>query len=261
MSMAIQLRCFFALLCADMWIFRKEIVDRFINLFIWGATTTISMGYILPVFGLSEGYGAVVLVGILASAGVFDTYGRVALLVTEMTDEQPIYYYATLPISTPLMVLRITISNALRAAIVGLGVLPLGKLLLGSSLSFAHTNVGALCCIFIVSNLFYGAYSVWLACHVPTILDISNAWMRFVYPLWFLGGFQFSRAALVKSLPLIAYLNTFNPMMYIYEGTRAAVLGNEGYLNVWLCIGVMTFFWAITLWRAIVCMRTRLNLL
>jgi hypothetical protein len=68
--------------------------------------------------------------------------------------------------------------------------------------------------------------------------------MRFVYPLWVFGGYQYSYAVLANKNPWFAYISLINPQLYIMEGMRAAILGQEGYLNFWLCAG-MTFFFSI----------------
>ena len=44
--------------------------------------------------------------------------------------------------------------------------------------------------------------------------------------------------------PRIAYISLLNPMVYIMEGTRAAVLGQEGSLDFWVCV-LMTLVFTI----------------
>jgi len=115
--------------------------------------------------------------------------------------------------------------------------------------------------IFLLASLFYGAYTIFIVTRVSEMTQIGNVWMRFVYPLWFLGGYQFSWKSLQSLAPTLAYVNLLNPMIYIMEGTRAAVLGQEGYLNFWLCAGMITLFYAISVIAGIVLLKRRLDVL
>ena len=71
---------------------------------------------------------------------------------------------------------------------------------------------------------------------------LENAFMRIVYPLWFLGGFQFSWKVLHDCSPTLATLNLLNPYVYSMESMRAAALGQHDYLPFWYCIGALVLF-------------------
>ena len=83
--------------------------------------------------------------------------------------------------------------------------------------------------------------------------------MRFVYPLWFLGGFQYSWQVLYDFSPLFAYVSLLNPVLYVMEGTRAAILGQEGSLNFWLCILMLIFFTLLCGWHALKQLKRQLD--
>ena len=53
--------------------------------------------------------------------------------------------------------------------------------------------------------------------------------------------------SLYHVLPVVAWINLINPMIYITESTRAAMLGTDGYINFWLCLLAITFFSGICL--------------
>ena len=69
--------------------------------------------------------------------------------------------------------------------------------------------------------------------------QLSNVWMRFVFPLYIFGGFQFTWYSMYAIAPWFAIVNLGNPFVYGIEGTRAALLGQTGYLNFWLCTVVL----------------------
>jgi ABC-type polysaccharide/polyol phosphate export permease len=53
------------------------------------------------------------------------------------------------------------------------------------------------------------------------------------------GGSTFPLNAVQKVSPFIAKLLLLNPIIYAYEGLRASVLGQAGYLNIWFCFAML----------------------
>ena len=39
--------------------------------------------------------------------------------------------------------------------------------------------------------------------------------------------------------PALAYANLANPLLYPMEGMRAAIVGQEGFINYWLCLAAI----------------------
>jgi ABC-type polysaccharide/polyol phosphate export permease len=77
---------------------------------------------------------------------------------------------------------------------------------------------------------------------VGTISRMRNIWTRFIWPMWMLGCYQFSWAALYVASPQLAYLTLCNPVLYVTEGMRGALLGNPDCLPWELCIAALCFF-------------------
>lgn len=252
---------FFYLLATDLHIFKKVIRDKFINLLIWVSSSALVAAYILPYFGMNEQYGAFLLVGLCASAGLFEVFPSVARLINDITGDQILLYHFTLPLPSWLVILRLMIYNALSAAVLSVCVLPLGKLLLWNHFHLASLSLYKFLLIFFASSLFYGSYTIFITTRVADMTQIGNVWMRFVYPLWFLGGYQFSWQSLKSISPALAYVNLANPMLYIMEGTRAAALGQVGYLNFWLCVGMILLFCCISTIVGIILLKKRLDIL
>ncbi len=256
-----KIRSFIGLLSMELFMFRLVLIDRLINFSIWAITVIAVSGYVLPLFGMPISYGAFTAVGVLVSAGVFEGYGRVAELVLQLSDDRPILYYASLPLPVYGMVGRIMLINAVRSIVLSSVILPLAALLLGDRFSFAAFRWLPFLAMVCVVNIFVGSCGVWIASYVPNIAGLSNVWMRKVFPFWFLGGFQFTQGKLMEVFPYAALLNFANPLMYATEGMRAAVLGGEGYLNVWLCFVVLALFSGCTCVLGIRALRRRLDLI
>ncbi len=230
------------LLATDFSIFRETFKDKIIDLSIWVAITAAIMGYVMPAFGLSADYGSFQLAGLIASAGLFELFSSVMKMVSDFEGDRVIDYHLTLPIPSRLVLCKIMTYYALNAIILSLCVLPMGKLVLWSQFDLTKIAPIKLLIITVTTGIFYGAFTLWLAGMLENMSRIGSLWMRFIFPLWFLGGFQFSWMVLHKLFPMLAYINLVNPMMYVMEGTRAAVLGQEGYLPFWISVLALVCF-------------------
>jgi ABC-2 type transport system permease protein len=213
----------------------------------------------MPSFGLSKDYGNFMLASLVASAGLFEAFPSIVNLISDFEGNNITSFYLTLPIPSWLVFVKHMIFYAFNLASMALWVLPLGKLLLFNRFSFAHFNFIQFCIIFILICFFYATFTIWTASKLMRMEKIQNLWMRFIFPLWFLGCYQYSFKVLHNVSPVLAYASFLNPMTYIMEGTRAAVLGQEQYLNFWFCAGALIFFIVLCGWRGIANMKKRLD--
>lgn len=249
----------FELFKTDLIIFRQTILDKCINLCIWAACTGAVFTFLLPAFGLEASYGSFMIAGFIATAGLFEVFPSVMQLVSDFENDRVISFYATLPMPTFLVFIRFFFYYSFNAMTMCAFVVPLCKLLFWSSLDLSKISVLKFLIAFLLVNLFYGAYTVWIASRVTTTQKISNVWMRFVFPLWFLGAYQFPWFGLYKLFPMFAYLDLLNPMVYVQELMRSAILGAEGYLPFFASAGMLLFFIVLFLSWGILRLKKKLD--
>jgi len=243
----------------DLKIFRKIAVNKWIDMFIWITTMILVFAYIMPAFGLTKSYGAFMVATMCSTAGLFQSFSYLAELVADIEGDRIISYYFTLPVPSWLIFIRFIIYYTISFMVLGFLVLPAGKLMLWNSFSLAQVSYGKLALIFVLTNIFYSVLALWTASYVRSLLRMDSVWMRLIYPLWFLGCFQFSWQSLKEVSPVLAYIDLLNPLTYISEGTRAAILGQQGSLNFWLCVLALLFFIGAGGWHAIKKMKKRLD--
>ncbi len=243
----------------DYKIYRQTIVDKFFNLCIWTACTGAVFTFLLPAFGLSASYGPFMVAGLIATAGHFEVFPSVMHLVSDFEGDRVVSFYATLPMPTFLVFIRFFVYYAFNAMTMCLLVFPICKLLFWKELDLTLVSIPKLFIAFLLVNLFYGAYTVWIASRVPSTQKIGNVWLRFVFPLWYLGAFQFSWYVLYQIFPIGAYFDLLNPMVYVQEIMRSAILGSEGYLPFLASAGMLSFFIGFFLWWGIVRLKKQLD--
>jgi ABC-2 type transport system permease protein len=219
-----------------------QLFDKIINIYIWSFCTLIVSGYVMQAFGLISGYGAIQLAGVLGTVGFFEIYGNTANTLMDFEGDRSIEYYLTLPTTPSVIIFSMASVYSFIGICLTILTIPLGKLLLWNTFSLSQISWLKFAIIIIVSNLFFGMSTLAIAAHTGSMNRISNVWMRFLFPLWFFGGFQFSWQALYNVLPWVAYCDLANPILYVMEGVRASVLGQEGYLPWWICVVMLCVF-------------------
>jgi ABC-2 type transport system permease protein len=114
--------------------------------------------------------------------------------------------------------------------------------------------------IFLVAiNLVWATLAFVLAAYLSSIEKLGVAWCRVIFPLWFLGGFQFSWMTTYAVAPTLAYVMLFNPVIYATDGIRAVILGQDGYLPFWICLMIMIALCGIIGWWSVKALRQRLD--
>lgn len=247
------------LIATDWIIFKKVFIDKFIDISIWIILTIFVTGYVMPHFGLSADFGLFQLGGVIAAVGLFEVYVSAVDLVADLQADRIIDYSLTLPIPSWFAIISKAAYYFLVYLSLTLAILPLGKILLYTQLDLFVINYFQLFLAILFQSMFYACFVIWAASVIHDISQLGSVWSRFIFPMWFMGGFQFSWFSLYTVTPIIAWIDLLNPMIYITEATRVALLGQTDYLNFWICLGAITFFSALILWIGLLNLKKRLD--
>jgi hypothetical protein len=233
---------FYQLFATNFYIAMQGLYDKVINLYIWAFCSLVVMGYIMQQFGLASDFGNFQLTTVIGTVGLFEIYGNSFRRIADFEGDRHIGYYLTLPVSASVIWWSIICSYSLVGIILSALMIPFGKLLLFNTFSLATISWIKLAIILIIANIFYGVFTVGITAHIGVMSKMENVWSRFIFPMWFLGGFQFSWASIYKLSAPLAYVLLCNPIIFVMEGTRSAILGPEGCLPWELCCIVLCGF-------------------
>ena len=238
------LKTFWALMYKEMMVVRTDLVRMTINYLAWGAMALVPVMFFMPTVGMPADYSLFMLAAFPTCTGCFDIPGNTAALIGDIVGARTIEYELSLPVPQWAIFVKIAIANAYKSFMTSIAILPFGALFVYyfQGITFTQFNFLKFLLITVLANLFYGFVGIFMLRFMYKIEDMRNVWMRFLFPLWFIGGFNASWAVAYKGAPKLAYFLLLNPMVYVSEGTRAAILGQEGFLNFWCCIGVIIFF-------------------
>jgi hypothetical protein len=235
------------LIHADLLVFKQTFFDKFIDVTIWVVLTIIVTGYIMPYFGLSSDFGVFQFGGIIAAIGLFELYGSVVELVSDFQGDRVINYNLILPIPSWMAIVSKGAYYFIIYVILSVLMLPIGKLTLWNQLDLTQIDYFKFFISLFFQNIFYACFVLWAASIVENASKLGSIWARYIFPMWFMGGFQFSWIALHNAMPVVSYIILLNPMMYITEATRASVLGQSDYINFWICLVAIAIFSALCL--------------
>lgn len=236
-----QITIFSHLVKTHLMVVRQQIVDMIINLYVWTFCTLLTTGYLMQSFGLSSDYGAFMFGGIIGAIGIFEVYGNVTKNVMDFNGDQTISYYLTLPTRPWVVFAAKVCSYMLVGLLLSFCVIPFGAFVLRGSFDMFAISWFKAFIIVTLSNLFLAVFTLFITTNVKTILKMGNVWIRFIFPLWVLGCYQFSWFVVYEKSAYVAYALLINPVVFIMEGSRSAVIGGNLFLPWSICCGALAF--------------------
>lgn len=249
------------LLIKSFVIYQPQFKSKIINGLIWSGITIIVTAYIMPHIGL-KGYGAFMVATTAVSWGFFSTINNIAALVSDITNEgSNLMYELTLPVPQWVIFAKYALVNAYQAFIITLLIIPFGKILVWNEFTFEYFQFFKFYFILALSCLFFGFFSVLVSSLTKNIYNMDDVWLRIIFPIWFLGGFQFSWKTLYGISPTLAFINLLNPLTYALEGARAVSLNPELSLPYWLCVCALIFASGLFGYIGIINLKKRLDCL
>jgi hypothetical protein len=237
---------------AELIVYKQTVIDKIINIAIWAGINLVIASYIMPQFGLSC-FGPMLFGGVIAAVGLFELYANIVDFISDLTGPRIISYQLTLPIPSTFVLASKAIYYFITYVIMTSTMVPFGYICLWNQAHLMNISYFKLILAILFQSAFYACFVLWASSMTRAMVHLGSVWRRLIFPMWFLGGFQFSWLALYRALPTLAYVNALNPMIYITECTRIALLGQEGFVNFWLCLAAITGFsvicWLISIYK------------
>ena len=236
-----QLKTFWALFYKDVVAFKSDYWRVTFDGLFWSMFVLTPALFFLPAMGIPQDFGRFLLVVIPFVWGIFDITTHCTDLISDITGEKTIQYQLTLPIKQWLIFLKIGLANSYRSFVGSLFILPLGAfyIYMAKGLTLSAKGLGKYYLLLILANIFCGFFGLFITSFMSKVSDLRNIRMRIIFPMWFLAGFNNSWQLMHSVAPKMAYASLISPFVYIMEGARAALLGQGGFINYWICIIVI----------------------
>lgn len=210
---------------------------------IWGAVSLFVTGKILPQMGtILSTFGLMQFSGVIAGIAMQVAYRDIFPIIMDFEDKKNIYHELGFPIPAIYLFLSKLISQTIAYFIVCISLIPVCKIILWNEIIFSAFNWTQFFIALISACLLFSSMVFFLISFIPQIRFAGLAWAFFIFPLWFLGGFQFSWNYLYQCNKIVAYLDFLNPIIYINESLKIALIQIKSFLPFQCLIGTIFIF-------------------
>ena len=233
-----QRRVFLAVLQRDVYVTWGEfpvflaqvILQPFFLLFVFGKVLG-SLGYTRP------GYAGLLFPGLLALTAVITSMQTLAFpLVIEFGWTKEIEDRLLAPMSTGLVAAEKVLFAALRSVIATAVMIPIGILVLGS-IPWRWSGLPAFLAFVLLGSLLGAGLGLVLGTLVkPNRINIVFSLV--FTPLLFTGCSQYPWPSLAR-LRWFQVITAANPMTYVSEGLRGALIPTVPHIQPWICLVVL----------------------
>ncbi|OGB86277.1 hypothetical protein A3J41_02750 [candidate division TM6 bacterium RIFCSPHIGHO2_12_FULL_38_8] len=257
-----QCQTFWQLMVRSFVIYKPHFIGKTINAIIWTTLNVVVVAFIMPTVGLHN-FGPFILITTAASNSFFTANNQIPGLISEIIgDTSNLKYQLSLPIPQWTVFTCYALESAYQGFISSLMIAPIGLTLLWNQFPLQYFCILKFHFILSIICLFSGFFAVWMTHFVSDMIhEMENLWCRIIFPLWFLGGFQFSWKGLYSISPTLAYLNLLNPLTYVLEGARSAALDPALSLPYWNCVLALIGFTILFGYLGIMNLKKRLDCL
>lgn len=220
-----RLSAFLIALFVDLKIILNDLPSALFDTVIWVTLSIFCNSYVLPELGLTTKFGSLLAVGQVVSCGIFLSYSAAVVLTKDLDGDSVITFELMLPLPAWSIFLKKALAWAVKSMCLSAIVLPISKVVLMNRLVFVNFCYWKFFIAFLLVNFFAGIFAIFAASINKSILTINSVWVRFLYPMWFLGGSIFPYNVVSEAFPTLGKLLLLNPVVYSTEMLRSAVLG------------------------------------
>lgn len=233
---------------SELYKFNKSIHQTLLDMFAPAIVNAFVAGFVLPHLGLPERWSGLVTVGELVffSAGMmFWRFGNKWIM--EYEESETVTFELTLPLPTWLVPVRLVAGWFAQSIVTNSLTIFIAKLVLGSRFDWSHISWPKVIGMYLLMNLCFSLFAGAVTFYYLSLWKSWRFWDRFMFPLT-LVSIDFSWMTAYIALKPLAYLMLLLPFTYAYEGMRAAILGQQEFINYWLCCSVLAGATVMLLW-------------
>ncbi|QEK38397.1 ABC transporter permease [Candidatus Cytomitobacter primus] len=252
---------FWRLVQMESVIILKNVKDTLVNNAIFCGFIAVVSGYVLKAFGTSDSFASLQAASLIVSSIGFEVYRGLFRLLSDIEGDKHIQYYFTLPIPNMFIFLKMVCSFVLNGIIFATSSLIVLRIVLPSHIILSNINYFMFFLTVIVIGGFFGVFTFFLTAYTKNMMKISNTLMRILFPIWIMGGFQFSYAVAKSISPILGYMTLLSPYTYANEAMRSVILGSTGFMNIWTALSVLVVTSIIIWFIAMRKLRKRLDFL
>jgi ABC-2 type transport system permease protein len=245
-------RAFLALLGRDLHLLRKSLGLFVLRTIMQPFLLVFVFTYVFPKIGQGVGgpdssaFATLLVAGVVGLAIIFQGIQAVALpLVQEFGVSKEIEDRVLAPLPTPLVGVQKIVTGLLQGLFAAALVFPIAAVV---PFSPVHLQINWLILITLapLAGWVAGALGLVMGTNVQPF-QVPVLFALIVLPLTFLGCVYYPWQAL-SAMPWLKVLVLFNPLVYMCEGFRAALVGGVDHMSLWVVYGALLLFAVVLTW-------------
>lgn len=245
-----SLRAFWAVLGRDVYVTGKELPAFLAQVLIQPFFFLLIFVLVLGKGGfVAANYGQILLPGLLAMNAFFAALQAVAFpLVLEFSFSREIEDRLLAPMPIPLVAIEKIVFAALRGLVASLLMVPIG-LIMVAGINWPGSGLAPALLFIVLGALLGGSLGMVIGTAVqPRRINILFAVI--FAPLLFTGSVQYPWQSL-QDLRWFQVVSALNPLTYVSEGIRSALVPDVPHLATWLCVLVSAFAIVVLSWLGV----------
>lgn len=236
---------FFVILRRDCKVFFYDIKRFLLNFgFFRPVALTIAFGYLLPYINFV--HPSVTQVTIFFAGAVLWSIFPVAFMqnLDFLIDREHERYidYQIIILDPRLIILEKIVFTSLVCFLSGIFFFCIAKMLLGSYFLSAHISWPALMLMLYFGGLFCAAFNLFFVCFIKDTQSTGKFWIRVNNPMMMLGGLFVPWHVMFNYSKILAMVMLFNPLIYLTEGLRSAIIGGQEFFSLMICVPLLLIF-------------------
>jgi ABC-type polysaccharide/polyol phosphate export permease len=228
---------FYALLTRDIKMLKCRLKNLLIDGLILMCVTVLIFGYLLPLLGMRTTLIAPIFLGnslsfFLASLG----YNFATRMAYDLKFNRFIDYFLTLPLPKRWLFTYFITSFIIEATIITLPLVTIGIILLGKNFGPINGSFITFLAVYFLVLLFWALFFLGSSFIYSYEWFKNNMWARRIMPLFVFGSAFFTFKDIADIMPTFSKIMLCNPLTYVVEGLRSALLGGTNYLPLTTCV-------------------------
>lgn len=237
-----SLRIFFQLIRRDLLILKTEYPGKLLDILITFTVWVVVFNFFVPKMGSNSSYGTFIMVGAIASFGIFEVIGQSAALIEDIKGDRTISYLLSLPISSTTVFCYQAFSWAIQSFLYSLPLFFVGKAIFWKDVPLSNIHWVQLSIALVIINICLGFFALWIVSILHRVSNLNRIYFRFVNPLFIFGCYFYTWKVAYQVSPWVAYTTFLDVFSFVMEIMRAAILGPQDYLPFWgSFVGLLVF--------------------
>jgi len=182
--------------------------------------------------------GSITFIGQLSLVALILSFHATIPMLFDLIGDRFIDYQCTLINARIVLIERLAFAT-LFAFCFMMPFFPVAKMLFPDAFLIPHASWLSLAWIVLLSALMTSSLNLMATCLMRGPHQISRLWVRCFEVMLTLGGLLVPWNVIYKTSPILGYIALLNPLVYVSEGARQALLTGPAFFPLWICSAVM----------------------